>query len=186
MVLFTSPREKHIWLCAFAVFTAIFLTLFIRQPLTRSLNDQNIQAVIFLLGMILAGGAVVAHGLKAKPSKIEITILLGIMSVYTMLFLRLGIPERSHLIEYSVLAIFIHKALIERASQRNIILMPALFSFLIALLIGVFDECIQIFLPNRVFDPLDILFNSMAVIMAIGSSMLIIWVRKRTRVSSKR
>jgi VanZ family protein len=96
-----------------------------------------------------------------------------------MFFLRLGIPERSHLIEYSVLAIFIHKAFAERVSQGNKIAMPALLSFAVTFLIGVLDECIQLFLPNRVFDALDILFNGIAVTLAIGSNVFLVWVRKR-------
>ncbi len=43
MPLFTSSREKHLWIWAFSVFAAIFSTLFIGQPLARLLANQNIQ-----------------------------------------------------------------------------------------------------------------------------------------------
>jgi len=178
MTLFTSLREKNNWFWAFAVFAGIFSTLFIGQPLASVFGNQNIQAAIFLLGMILVGATIIVHGLTTKPGKIEIAVLLGIAAVYIMFFLRLGIPERSHLIEYSVLAIFIHKALSERVRQGGQVLMPALFSFVVTCLIGVLDECIQIFLPNRVFDPMDIMFNCIAVTMAIGASVHITWLRK--------
>ena len=179
MPLFTSSREKQLWSWSFVVFAAIFSTLFIGQPLARILANQNIQAVFFVLGMVLVGATIVVHGIKTKPSKLEIAILLGIAAVYIMFFLRLGIPERSHMIEYSVLAIFIHKALTERVSQGNKIPMPALLSFAVTFLIGAFDEFIQIFLPNRVFDPLDILFNGIAVTLAIGSNVILTWARDR-------
>ena len=183
--LFTSSREKRLWFWAFAVFAAIFSTLFMEKTLANQLKDQNIQAVFFVFGMLLVAAAVIVHGLKTKPSRIELSILLGIVAVYVMFIFRLGAPERSHLMEYSVLAIFIHKALVERASQRKLILKPALFALAIAFLIGVLDEYIQIVLPNRVFDPQDILFNGIAVIMAIASSLLLIWARKRINKSKK-
>ncbi len=181
MPLFTSSREKHLWIWAFSVFAAIFSTLFIGQPLARLLANQNIQAVFFVLGMLLVGATITVHGLKTKPSKIEIAIWLGIGAVYIMFFLRLGIPERSHLIEYSVLAIFIHKALTERVGHGTKILLVALMSFVVTFLIGILDECIQIVLPNRVFDPEDIFFNGSAVTIAIGSSMVLNWVRRLRR-----
>ena len=77
-----------------------------------------------------------------------------------------------------MLAIFIHKALLERRNQRDQILIPAPLALVVTFLIGVLDECIQIILPNRVFDPVDILFNGMAATMAIGSSVSFTWVRK--------
>ena len=183
--LFTSPHEKKLWLWAFAAFAAIFLTLFIGRPLANQLRDQNVQAVFFVLGLLLVAAAVIAHGLRTKPGKIELSILLGIIAVYVMLIFRLGAPERSHLMEYSVLAIFIHKALIEREKQDKRIRYPALYAWLIACSIGMLDESIQIVLPNRVFDPRDMLFNSLAATMAIGSSLLLIWVRKQIDKSKK-
>jgi hypothetical protein len=179
MPLFTSRREKHIWFWTFTVLVAIFSTLFVGQPFANVLADQNVQAIFFVLGMLLVGAAMVMHGLRNQPGKFEIAILLGIVAVYTMFFLRLGITERSHLIEYSVLAIFIHQALLERVSQGVQIHLPALIAWVATVLIGIIDECIQIFLPNRVFDPIDILFNGMAATMAIGCNLVLTWVRKR-------
>ncbi len=179
MPLFTSSREKHLWLWAFAVFAAIFSTLFIGEPLAKLFSDQDIRAAVFLFVMALIGIAIILHGLRTKPGKIEITIRLGIAAVYIMFFLRLGMAERSHLIEYSILAIFIHKAITERINQGSQVPVPALLSFIITFLIGVLDECIQIFLPYRVFDLTDILFNGIAVVMAIGSSVVLTWIRKR-------
>jgi len=179
MPLFKSSREKRLWLYTFMVLVAIISSLVFGQPLVEVLGNQDIQAAIFLLGMILIGASIIVHGIKTRPSKTEITIWLGFAAVYLMVFLRLGLTERSHLIEYSVLAIFIHMALIERVSQGNQALMPALLAFIFTLIIGVLDECIQIFLPNRVFDPLDILFNGFAGLTAIGSSMALKWIRKQ-------
>lgn len=183
MPLFTSSREKQFWLWALAVLAAIFSTLFLGQPLAELFGDQNIQAAIFLLVMFLVGVAILIHAIKTKPSKVELTIWFGIVAVYVMFILRLGLPERSHLMEYSVLAIFIHKAITERVNQGKLIPRPALVAALFTSLIGVLDECIQIFLPDRVFDTNDIIFNGMAVAMAIGTRVFLAWVRKRMRKS---
>lgn len=179
MPLFTSSRERRLWLWAFIVFATIFATLFIGRPLASQLRNQNIQAVFFMCGMLLVAAAVIVHGLRTNPGKIEMSILLGIIAVYVMFFFRLGAPERSHLMEYSVLAIFVHKALLERAVKQKLIYKPAILALVVTFLIGVLDESVQILLPNRVFDPQDILFNGIAVTMAIGSSALLAWSGKR-------
>lgn len=173
MTLFTSAREKQLWLLAFLVWDAIFLTLFIGQPLLRLFGDQEIQALIFVAGMILVGTVILLHARKAQPTKLELSIWLGILAVYLMLFLRLGLPERTHLFEYSILAIFIHKALLEREIQGKHVPSPALLAIGMAFSIGVLDEGLQYFMPDRVFDPLDILFNGFAVTMAIGVRVIL-------------
>ena len=50
---------------------------------------------------------------------------------------------------------------------------------MLTVFIGTCDEWIQIFLPDRVFDPEDILFNALSALMAIGVSLALQWTRKR-------
>lgn len=179
MPLFQSSQEKRYWLFAALVLIAIFSTLTFGRPFQKMLSDQNVQAAIFLTGMFLTGIVIVMHGLKVQPSKTEIVIWVGLATVYLMLFLRLGVPERSHLIEFGVLAIFIHKALSERFQNKNQVFKPALIAFLVTCLIGFLDEGIQYFLPERVFDTEDIIFNSLAAFMAIGGSLVLRWAKNR-------
>ena len=80
--------------------------------------------------------------------------------------------------EYSVLAIFIYLAFTERFKEDKRFWKPALFALVLTLTVGVIDEGIQIFLPSRVFDPIDILFNSLAAFLAICASMILQGVRK--------
>jgi hypothetical protein len=66
------------------------------------------------------------HGLNSRPGGLEIVIALGIVAVYLMVFTRITIlEERTHLIEYSVLAVFIHEALLERRNQGKRVPLPA-------------------------------------------------------------
>ena len=181
MPIFISSREKRLWIYALIVFVAILSNLALGRPLQEMLRDQNVQAVFFLAGMILTGATIIMHGLKVKPSKTEIAIWFGLAAVGIMFVFRLGAPERSHIMEYSVLAIFIHKAFIERFSHKNQVLMPALLALVITVMIGTCDEGLQLYLPNRVFDPNDIIFNSFAAFMAIGGSLLLQWAKQRFR-----
>ena len=178
MPAFRSNKEKRLWLCALIVLTAIFSTLALGRPLQEMLRDQNTQAVFFLLGMLLTGATIILHGLKTRPGKKEIAIWVGLAAVYIMFIFRLGAPERSHMIEYSVLAIFVHKAMMERLTDKNQVLKSAAIAFAVTVLIGAIDECIQLFLPNRVFDLVDIFFNSIAAFMAIVGSIILQWAKK--------
>ena len=102
-----------------------------------------------------------------------------------LVFLRMAIPEeRSHLIEYGVVAVFIHEALTERASQGRRVPIPALLAVLATAVVGVLDESIQAILPNRVLDPLDIGFNALVGLMAVGASLALARARRRRQSSS--
>ncbi len=177
MSFFTSYREKRLWFYTLLVLVAIIATLIFGGGLGPTM-DQELQGALFFYTMIAIAITVLLHGLITRPKKAEITVWLGLSAVYVMLYLRLGFAERSHLFEYSVLAIFIHKALIERALQGKKIANPGLLAFLAAFAIGALDEFIQLFLPSRVFYIIDILFNGFAAFMAIGASSAIRWVRK--------
>ena len=184
MSLFTSTQEKRFWLLALLVAITILSTLFIGQPLRRLLSSQDLQAVIFLGGMLTLALAVVLQGWQSKPHALEIIIWLSLIAVGGMFFLRLGLPERSHLIEYSALSIFILNALQERSKQRQLLVSPYLATFLLAFPLGLFDEMLQGFIPDRVFDPNDILFNALAIGLTIGVISLLRWAKGKLRTKA--
>jgi len=177
MPLFTSSREKRLWFYVFLVLAAIISSLIWGGRLALSI-DEDLQGALFFYTMIAIAATVILHGLKTRPGKAEISIWLGLSAVYIMLYARLGFAERSHLFEYSILAIFIHESLIERAIQGEKRSNSGLIAFVTTFAIGVLDEFIQLFLPSRVFDITDILFNGLVAFMAIGASSAIRWVRK--------
>ncbi len=44
---------------------------------------------------------------------------------------------------------------------------------------GLIDELIQWFLPNRVFDPIDIVFNTAAAVLAVSAAVLLARIKHR-------
>ena len=98
-----------------------------------------------------------------------------------MVFTRMAIlEERTHLIEYGVVGVFIHEALGERVRQGRRAPLPPVLAITATAALGAVDEGIQWFLPNRVFDPQDILFNLLAGTMSVGAVVSLAWARRRT------
>ena len=133
------------------------------------------------VGVELPRASTNLQGLKTRPGGFEISVALGITAVYLLAFIRMTATpaERTHLMEYSVVAVFIYEALRERASQGRRVPVPALLAILATSLLGVLDECIQAFLPSRVFDPVDMLFNFLAGLMAVLASLALAWARRK-------
>ncbi len=178
---FSSARERRLWACALLVLLAILATVGLAQTLAGFLQDHGFLTGFFALGLLLVIATVATQGLKVRPRGAEIAVALGIAAVYLMMLARMALPtERSHLIEYSVLAVFIHEALIERASHGRRVPLPALLAFLATVAIGSLDEAIQAVVPGRVFDPMDLVFNALAATLAIGGGVLLGWVRRIT------
>ena len=179
MSLFSSNRERRLWLWTLAVVVAIYSTLGLASTLAGVLRDRGMLAPVVFLCLILVGATILTQGLKTRPGGVEIAVMLGIAATYLLMFARMAAPEeRTHLMEYGVVAVFIYEALTERASQGRRVPVPALLAILVTSLLGVLDECIQALLPSRVFDPIDMLFNFLAGVMAVAASAALGWARR--------
>lgn len=176
---FASARERYLWLWAAVVVLTIYGTLALRRTLVEFLREEALLGLGFVCGMVLIGVGVLLLALRVRPRGIEIGVAISVMAVYLMVMLRMAIPEeRSHLIEYSVVAALIYAALTERASQGRHVPVPALLAVLITTLVGTVDEGIQWLLPNRYFNLYDILFNLLAAVMAVTASVMMGWARR--------
>ncbi len=176
--LFSTGRERRLWAWTLAAVLAIYSTLGLASTLAGIWYRQGVSAVAFLACMALVGLTILTQGLKTRPGGVEIGVGLGIAVVYFMVFFRLTMPERSHLIEYGVVAVFIYEALTERARHGRRVPLPALLAILATSLVGAIDEFIQWFLPSRHFEWTDILFNFLASLMAVLSMAVLGWVRR--------
>ncbi len=184
MTLFSSRRERRLWVWTLVVVGVLYSTLWVTPMVAASPLFRNLNAALFLLGMMLVGATVVVRGLKLRLTGLNLSVVLGVVATYVLVFVRFtSTEERSHLIEYGVIAAFIHEALEERASQGRFVPFRSVLAVLVTALIGVLDEFIQHFIPNRVFDPLDIVFNTMAAVLAVAAIAALGWAQKRTRTS---
>lgn len=177
--LFASRRERRFWILTLLAVAAVYANLLFASLLTDLLHDHDLAVAGFVGGLLLVSATVLALGLRLRPRGIELGVALGIIVVYFMLFLRLTLPERSHLMEYGVVAAFTYEALTERRHQGRHVPAPALLAVGVTSAIGVLDEAVQALIPTRVYDPQDILFNVLAAFMAVTAIALLRWVRRR-------
>ncbi len=171
------------WLWVLAAAVAIYSTLGLTGTLAQRTSEGSDPLDVFLFFFVvgLLGLTVLSYGLHIRPRGVEIGVLLGILMVYFMMFARMTLAERTHLIEYSVLATFIREALYEGKAGGRCIPSPGLLAVLVTTLVGTIDEYIQVFLPSRVFDPIDILFNFLAAMTTVVALATLAWIRRRTR-----
>ena len=180
MPSFTSKRERRLWLWTAVVVLAIFTSLGLTPGLVAFLSERGLVEPAFGLGALLVLAAILSQGLRVRPRGAEIGVALGVAAAYLLVFVRLSIPaaERTHLVEYGVVAVLVHEALAERARHGGALRWPVpLLALAITSCLGVLDEAVQWLLPNRVFDWRDIAFNVVAAWIAVVGMTVLGWVR---------
>jgi len=177
--LFASRRERWLWTLTSLLIVTIFSTLGLASTLVGVLLERREFDSVFIAGFFLMGVAVLTQGLQVRRRGFEIGVALGVAAVYLMVFARLGIPERSHLFEYGVVAMFIHQALTERAACGRNVPQPFLLAIAATATIGTLDELVQLVLPSRHFEWIDIAFNVFAAVMGSMASAVLGWARRR-------
>ena len=180
MTLFSSNRERRLWFALAIVLVGIYTTLGQAPAIVVALGESIVASAGTKLFFALLALLVVIpiFVIDKRLGRNEIAVGLGILAVYLMAWLRVGSwAERTHLFEYALVAALVHEALLERKDNGRRVPAPALLALITSLLLGCLDEGIQFLLPNRVFDIIDIAFNSLAVTIIIASR----WVLARVR-----
>jgi len=171
--IFTSDREGRLWFWAILVIIAIFSTLFFGGRLIDLMIEKRIieQSTFYLFLLLVF--AFIISGWKSSNKRLEYWIYAGVIAVYGMALFRMDFTtaERSHMFEYGLLAILVYEALVERRLNNVMVKFPALTAILGAGTIGLFDECIQFFIPYRVFHTADIGFNFIAAAFGVFTSI---------------
>ena len=163
MSIFTSDRERQLWIWTLVVLAAIYATLGAAGSLVMALRERNLLRVSFGLIVVLLIAAIVLRWVRRRPTWSEIGVWIGVGLAYWITFLRIENPaERTHLFEYGVVAALIHQALLERQRNGRPVPNPAALTIGVTALLGLLDESIQAILPNRVFDWIDVGFNAFA------------------------
>lgn len=163
---------------ALAVVVAIYSTLGLAGSLAEVLRERNLLSAAVLVLMVLTVAAIVGSGLKRRPGRREAWVALGVTAVYAMAVVRMGgsPEERTHLFEYGIVAVLVYRALCERSQNGRRVRVPAVLALVMTVLLGWLDEGIQALLPNRVYDNLDVVRNSVAALTGIVGSMVMSWV----------
>ena len=184
---FYSLRERTLWWCVASVIAALVVSMGTAQIFASELRSRELLDATFSVGMLLVVLTVVTQGLHSRPRGLELALGFGLVAAYLFVFARLLTPEaRSHLIEYSILAIFIYEALIERKNSGGSVQHAAALAIVASSIIGVLDECAQWLLPHRVFDPFDMLFNFLASLSAVTASVILSLIRRSSAVATER
>lgn len=172
--MFSSARERRLWLWTVAVLVAIYSTLGLAPTLTDALRQRNLLRISFALVVLLVVGAIVRQWTKRRPDWGEIGVALGAAFAYVMVWVRMSSwEERTHLIEYGIVAALIHQALLERVRSGRRVPAPAALAVAATALLGLLDEGIQAMLASRVFDFNDVFFNALAGFMVIAARLAI-------------
>lgn len=181
MPFFSSKRERRLWLALAIALAAIYATLGQTPALVAALGADIIESaeanLVFALLILLV--VIPVFFVDKRLARLEFAVGIGILAVYLLAWLRLGSWEaRSHLFEYALVAALAHEALLERRDNGRRVPAPTALALIISLLLGLLDESIQYLLPNRVFDPVDVAFNSLAVSVIIGARWLVRLLRR--------
>ena len=173
--LFTSTRERRLWLCALAVVAAIYATLGLAGTLAGVLREHSLLPASLLILMFLTVAAIVGSGRRRRPGRREVWVACGVTAVYGMAVLRMGgsLEERTHLFEYGIVAVLVHQALRERLHNGRRVPAPAVLALVATALLGWLDEGIQALLPNRVYDNFDVASNAIAALIAILGNLIV-------------
>lgn len=180
MSLFLSKRERYLWISTLTVLISIYSSLGLAGLMAEGLQNRGWVEIFFAIFAFLTLIVFITQGLKVRPGGVEIAVGLGMMITFSMVIIRMGIPvlERTHLIEYGLLATFIFQALVEGAQNgRNVPLLPVV-TILVTSIFGIIDELILAILPNRIFDIRDVFFNVLSAIIAVGFSLLMTRIQK--------
>ncbi len=154
------------WLITLAYLLLIYTTLSVVRPIAEYLRSAGLLRVTVTL--LFAVGTLAALLWKYKEAGKNRMILRSLLlTVLAVIALYLpGLPEeRLHFLTYGLLGWLICWSLRSTGLMSPRLWLTAL---ILVWLAGGIDELIQWFLPNRVFDVRDILFNGTAGMMGIA------------------
>ena len=110
---------------------------------------------------------------KKKYKLNQFILIISHLLLLTYLSLSLDVwVERIHFIEYAVLGLLISRAVNVRTWHGII------FTCCLIILIGVVDEIIQWFLPNRVGDMRDVFMNSVGGLSGLWLGQFLFWEKQ--------
>ena len=178
---FTSRRERRLWLWLLGVLVVVYSTLGPARLLVDALRARGLLATVGFVVLLCSGAVLAALWGRTRPGRLEFGAGVGVAAIVVAAFIRTGVPERTHLFEYGLVAVLLLQALDERRRNGRQVPVPALVAVLGTVLLGWLDEGIQSQLPGRVYDLRDVGFNGLAGILTVGATRVLGWARRRDR-----
>lgn len=180
-------RERFWWTASLVSVLSIYASLyFVRAPIeflrARGLLRLSV-AALFAIG----AGGVVGWLWQRRPGLREALVFLGFgLALGAAVLLAERPEEKLHFLEYGFLGVLVFHAARARAERLGRGKVNAVLSAVVlAGLAGWGDEGIQALLPNRYYDPRDIVWNllgSSIVILALSAAEA---ARARDRAAGK-
>ncbi len=173
-----STREKRLWAAVGLIVFIIYFTLGLVVETLQSFQASGWGKPVFWAGCVIALVSVVTKGGSVVPNRNEILIAIGIAILYSVVLSNIEhSEERIHVIMYGVVALLIYAALLERSGNSRRFSKASIVVIVITTAIGAIDEMLQWGMPNRVFDVYDILYDTLASVMAVISNGSLRWIR---------
>ncbi len=173
MDTFSSRRERNLWLGAGVVLGLIAATLGLVGLFRDLVQDQRLVEHLTFWAAMGVFATIGLRGVMKRPNDGRVVLGVGVAATVALVVLRMLTPEaRTHMVEYGVLTVFVYEALKERAANGRSVPVLPLVAFALPAAVGVLDEGTQLLIPSRVFDPVDIAFNTAAA----GATVLALWV----------
>ena len=102
--IFSSRRERRLWVWALAVVVAIYATADLARTVADALRESGLleyTATLFSGGMLLIGVMILVQGLRERSRGVEVGFALGVAAIAVIGFARGISPPPSVLISSS-------------------------------------------------------------------------------------
>jgi len=165
--------KKRLWVFISIYILFIYVSLPLLPAFIKVLSSFISKELLNLLSLVLSVSFFLLLSVWIYNKKYKVNQFLLIISPLLLLtYLSLSLDvwvERIHFIEYAVLGLLISRAVNVRTLHGII------STCCLIILIGVVDEIIQWFLPNRVGDMRDVIMNSVGGLSGIWLGRFLYW-----------
>lgn len=174
----SGSRQRRSWVAAGLWLAAIYVSAYQARAVAEILRSRGLLAAAVWASFALAGLAVLAWVVRARPAPWALAVLAAAAAALLLCLRRIPNPEEKiHFIQYGVLAGLLVAALGERPPWLRV---PA--ALLLTALAGLGDEAIQRYLPNRIFDWKDVQINAAAGALVVATRELFGLARRISRL----
>lgn len=172
----SSSRETRLWSAAGLCLLLVYSSLSIARPIAEYLRGRNLLRPLVASAFILAAALVLGSVLRRRP-KVRVWLTLALLAggyLSVLLTIPMLPEERLHFLEYGLFAGLVYSALRERQRRgARTLVSPVVGALALTFVAGWVDEGIQAILPNRVYDPRDVAFNTAAGLLCLVSMVIL-------------